>query len=164
MFRGLTYALLGLVAVSNAQAAPKIVPAKLETVQAAIRKPGARAVLVNVWASWCEPCREEMPDIVRAYRAHRRDGLRLVLVSADDEDKRAEAEKFLAAQGVDVDSFLKVGDDMTFINGIDPRWSGALPATFVFDDHGKVVQFWPRQITNQELTGKLTELLKRRKK
>jgi len=164
VFRGLTYALLVLIICSSAQAAPKIVPAKLETVQAAIRKPGARAVLVNVWATWCEPCREEMPDIVRTYRAHKQRGLRLVLVSADDEDGRAEAEKFLAAQGVDVDSFLKVGDDMTFINGIDPRWTGALPATFLFDDRGQVVQFWPRQITRQELTGKLTELLKRRKK
>jgi peroxiredoxin len=158
------YFLLGLVLGGSAQAAPKIVPAKLETVQAAIRKPGARAVVVNVWATWCEPCREEMPDLVRAYRAHKQDGLRLVLVSADDEDGRAEAEKFLAAQGVDFDSFLKVGDDMTFINGIDPRWTGALPATFVFDERGRVVQFWPRQITHQELTTKLTELLKRRKK
>jgi peroxiredoxin len=158
------YLLLGLILGGSAQAAPKIVPARLETVQAAIRKPGARAVVVNVWATWCEPCREEMPDLVRAYRAHKQDGLRLVLVSADDEDGRAEAEKFLAAQGVDFDSFLKVGDDMTFINGIDPRWTGALPATFVFDERGRVVQFWPRQITHQELTSKLTELLKRRKK
>jgi thiol-disulfide isomerase/thioredoxin len=158
------YLLSGLILSGSAQAAPKIVPAKLETVQAAIRKPGARAVVVNVWATWCEPCREEMPDLVRAYRAHKGDGVRLVLVSADDEDGRAEAEKFLAAQGVDFDSFLKVGDDMTFINGIDPRWTGALPATFVFDERGRIVQFWPRQITHQELTGKLTELLKRRKK
>jgi thiol-disulfide isomerase/thioredoxin len=164
MFRCLPYALMGLVVCSSVQAAPKIVPAKVETVQSAIRKPGARAVLVNVWATWCEPCVEEMPDIVRAYRAHKADGLRLVLVSADDEDGRAEAEKFLAAQGVDVDSFMKVGDDMAFINGLDPRWTGALPASFLFDGRGRVVQFWPKQVTHQELTTKLTELLKRRKK
>jgi thiol-disulfide isomerase/thioredoxin len=164
VFLRLIPALLILQLVSTAQAAPKIVPAKVETVNAAIRKPGARAVLVNVWATWCEPCVEEMPDIVRAYRAHKAAGLRLVLVSADDEDGRAAAEKFLAKQGVDVDSFLKVGDDMAFINGLDPRWSGALPASFLFDERGRVVQFWPRQITHQELTTKLNELLKRRKK
>jgi len=163
VLRGLFLALSFSLVASLAQAAPKIVPAKLETVQAAIRKPGARAVLVNVWATWCEPCVEEMPDIVRAWRAHKADGLRLVLVSADDEDGRAAAEKFLAAQGIDFDTFMKVGDDMAFINGLDPRWSGALPVSFLFDGRGKVVQFWPRQITHQELTTKLTELLKRRK-
>jgi thiol-disulfide isomerase/thioredoxin len=164
VLRGLRYALLALLIGGSAQAAPRIVPAKLETVQAAIRKPGARAVLVNVWASWCEPCREEMPDIVRAYRAHKAEGLRLVLISADDPDDRAEAEKFLASQGVDVDSFLKMGDDEAFINGLDRRWSGALPASFLFDGNGHVLAFWPRPITPDELTAKLTLALKRRTK
>jgi thiol-disulfide isomerase/thioredoxin len=164
VLRGLGCALLGVVISTAAQAAPKIVPAKLETVLGAIRKPGARAVLVNVWATWCEPCREEMPDIVRAYRAHKAAGLRLVLVSSDDQEKRAQAEKFLASQGVDVDSFLKVGDDNDFINGLEPRWSGALPASFLFDGRGHLLAFWPRPITHDELTAKLTEALKRRTK
>jgi thiol-disulfide isomerase/thioredoxin len=162
--RALRYTLLALVIGGTAQAAPrvKITPARLETVLDAIRKPGARAVLVNVWATWCEPCREEMPDLIRAYRAHKAQGLRLVLVSSDDEENRAEAEKFLTAQGVDVDSFLKVGDDMAFINGIEKRWTGALPASFIFDGRGRLLQFWPRQITHDELDAKLTEALKRR--
>jgi thiol-disulfide isomerase/thioredoxin len=162
--RALQYAVLALLIGGTAQAAPRatITPAKLETVLAAIRKPGARAVLVNVWATWCEPCREEMPDLVRAYRAHKAEGLRLVLISSDDEENRAEAEKFLAAQGVDVDSFLKVGDDMAFIDGLDKRWSGALPASFIFDGKGRLLHFWPRQITHDELEAKLTEALKRR--
>jgi len=160
--RVLRYVLLALLIGGTAQAAPKITPAKLETVLEAIRKPGARAVLVNVWATWCEPCREEMPDLVRAYRAHKAEGLRLVLVSSDDEENRAEAEKFLAAQGVDVDSFLKVGDDMAFINGIEKRWTGALPASFIFDGRGRLLHFWPQQITRDELDAKLTEALKRR--
>lgn len=164
MARALRYAALVLLIGTSAQAAPRVVPANLPTVLNAIRKPGARAVLVNVWATWCEPCREEMPDIVRAYRAHKAEGLRLVLVSSDDEEKRAEAEKFLASQGVDVDSFLKIGDDNDFINGLEPRWSGALPTTFLFDARGHLLTFWPRQITHDELTAKLTEALKRRKK
>ena len=48
----------------------------------AVRAPGARAVLVNVWATWCDPVAQEMPDLIRFYRDHREDGLRLVLVSA----------------------------------------------------------------------------------
>src|SRR5689334_11485648 len=80
---------------------PQLRPVDLPAARAAIHEPGARAVLVNVWASWCDPCREELPDILRFHRDHRKDGLRLVLISADDASTRAEAARFLAAQGVD---------------------------------------------------------------
>ena len=94
-------------------------------------------MLVNVWATWCEPCREEMPELLRFYRDNRARGLRLVLVSADDEEQRAEVERVLAAEGFDGPAFIKHGDDMTFIDGLDRRWSGELPSTFVFDGSGK---------------------------
>jgi thiol-disulfide isomerase/thioredoxin len=162
--RGLTFTLLALLVGSNAEAAARIVPADLKEVLAAIRKPGAAAVLVNVWATWCEPCRAEMPELVRFYRAHRRQRLRLVLVSADDAEARGQAEKFLASQGVDFQSYLKVGDDMQFIDGLDKRWTGALPASFLFDGKGELRQFWPGPITRAQLDTKLQETLQRRNK
>src|SRR6187402_2506401 len=64
-----------------APAALQVEVAELPAILAAIKAPGAQAVLVNVWATWCEPCREEMPDLVRFYRDHRAQGLRLVLIS-----------------------------------------------------------------------------------
>jgi thiol-disulfide isomerase/thioredoxin len=130
----------------QATARPAVQAATLQKVQEAIRKPGARAVLVNVWATFCEPCREEMPDLLRLYRARQTRGLRLVLVSADDEGGRADVEKALASWGVDFPSYLKTGDDNDFINGLDPRWTGALPASFLFDGQGKLRQFWPGEI------------------
>ena len=41
-------------------------------------------VLLNVWATWCDPCRDEMPSFERLYRDDRRRGLRIVAVSIDD--------------------------------------------------------------------------------
>jgi thiol-disulfide isomerase/thioredoxin len=164
VLRGIRWALLALaVGVPRAQGAPRLVPAKVDRVLAEIHKPGARAVLLNVWATWCEPCREEMPEIVRAYRAYKQRGLRLVLVSADFDEAPAEAQKFLAAQGVDFTTFQKVGDDMSFIDGIDRRWTGALPASFLFDDRGRVVKFWREQVSGDELTAKLDEVLNARR-
>jgi len=110
--------------------------AELPAIVAAIKAPGAQAVLVNVWASWCEPCREEMPDLVRFYRDHRAQGLRVVLISADDDDQRAEVARILGALGFDGPAFIKRGNDMSFIDALDPKWKGALPATFLFDGHG----------------------------
>jgi cytochrome c biogenesis protein CcmG/thiol:disulfide interchange protein DsbE len=43
-------------------------------------------VMIHYWATWCEPCRKEMPDIEAYYRRHREQGLRIVAVSMDDPD------------------------------------------------------------------------------
>lgn len=139
--------------------ASKLEVAGLPAILAAVRAPGARAVLVNVWASWCEPCREELPELLRFYRDNRARGLRLVLVSADDEDQRAAVERLLADAGFDGPAFIKRGDDMAFIEGLDRHWSGELPSTFVFDGQGTKKLFWPGTITYRELGRRVGRLL-----
>ena len=66
-----------------AATAPALVPATADTVFQEVRKPGASVTVVNVWATWCQPCREEFPDLLKLRRAYARQGLRLVLVNAD---------------------------------------------------------------------------------
>jgi hypothetical protein len=53
------------------------------------------------------------------------------------------AQRFLASQGVDFPSFIKDGSesDPRFIDGIEPKWSGALPATLLYDGHGTLRDF-----------------------
>ena len=119
---------------------PALAPATIAQVLAEVRRPGAQVTLVNVWATWCVPCRQEFPDLVRLERKHRDRGLRVLFVSTDFDS--ADAVKFLAEQGVGYLSLFKVGDDMSFINGLSPKWSGALPATFVYDADGRLIRFW----------------------
>jgi len=121
---------------------PAILPITAPQIVAAAAAPGARATLVNVWASWCAPCREEFPGLLQVARAHRNQGLRLILVSADFDDQLAPARQFLRAHGYADTSFVKTGDDMSFIQTLTPRWSGALPATLVYDARGRLVSFW----------------------
>ena len=104
-----------------------------------VNEPGAEVVLVNVWATWCAPCIEEMPDLLRLRREFR--GLRLVLVSADFESARQQVRERLAGLGVDFETFRRTGKDMEFINALDERWSGALPASFVYDGEGRLHHF-----------------------
>lgn len=117
-------------------------PVTAEQLIARTREPGARATLVNVWATWCAPCREEFPAIVSLAERHRDAGLRVLFVSADFEDQAHEARVFLAQHRAPGPWLLKAGPDMEFINGLDRRWSGALPVTLVYDSNGQPVEFW----------------------
>ena len=148
-------ALLGLILVSagcsrggsststsRSRGAPTVIAVSAPQVQALVARPGARATLVNVWATWCPPCREEFPGLVNVGRTRRVDGLRLIFVSADMEDQVADVRKFLAAHGVSDTAYIMTGDAMTFINTLNPKWTGALPATFVYNGRGELASFW----------------------
>jgi thiol-disulfide isomerase/thioredoxin len=138
---------------------PEVVPADIGAVMAAVRRPGARAVLVNVWATWCEPCVTEMPDILKFYRTHRDRGLRLILVSADFSTEKKPVATFLASLGVDFRTYLKSGDDQSFIDGLDRRWNGTLPASLLFDGSGQRQRLWSGPVTYEALAKELEGIL-----
>jgi thiol-disulfide isomerase/thioredoxin len=151
MFQTIAAALLAL--------APALAPADAGRVLDEVRRPGARAVLVNVWATWCTPCREEMPDLVRLHRDWADRGFRLVLVSGDFEEDAEAAREFLGSVGVDFPTLLKTQADMPFIDGLDERWSGALPATFLYDGNGKLVDSWEGKADAATLRSKVARVL-----
>ena len=140
----------------------EITPATGNEIRTAISRSNARATVVNVWATWCLPCREEFPDLVRLYRAYRDTGVALVLVSADFEDQLPAAREFLAEQGVDFPSFAKRGGDAEFIDALDPRWSGALPATWIYDADGVIRHFREGKTTFHALEQELLQVLRQR--
>ena len=129
---------IGAAAPTHAAQAPSasLVPATAADVLRAVNAPGAKVVMLNVWATWCLPCREEMPDILRLRRAYLARGLRVILVSGDFSADADQAAAFLHEQGVDFTTYLKNEGDMAFIDALDPKWSGALPATFIYDGEG----------------------------
>jgi len=102
-------------------------------------KEKGRVVVVNYWATWCEPCREEFPDLIELQRRYAGRGLVLLSISLDSPDVRETAvREFLAQQRPVFPVFIKTsGDPDEFISAIDPDWSGALPATFVYDRSGR---------------------------
>jgi thiol-disulfide isomerase/thioredoxin len=96
---------------------------------------------VDFWATWCAPCREEMPLLAKLELGLREKGFRLVTVSADDPGQERAAVDFLKKSGIGGPAYLRrAADDDKFINSVDPKWSGALPALFLYNRQGKLVK------------------------
>lgn len=101
-----------------------------------------KAVVVNMWATWCGPCRDEFPELVRFDREMAQRGVAFVSISMDMESARdTQVVPFLVKQHASFRTYIKAprGDE-EFINAIDPDWTGALPATFIYDTSGHLVK------------------------
>jgi thiol-disulfide isomerase/thioredoxin len=136
--------LIALLAVSLVAAAPqKLTPLDETGVQKLIAAQKGKAVLVNFWATWCEPCRAEMPQLVAMNSRLKGKPFQLLVISADEPEQAADAYKFVTSHSVPLPSYIKhAKSDDHFINAFDPKWSGAVPALFLYDRTGKRVKSW----------------------
>jgi thiol-disulfide isomerase/thioredoxin len=101
----------------------------------------ARPLLINFWATWCEPCREEFPDLVQIEKEYKARGLEFVTVSLDDPaDIKTSVPQFLRQMRAPAPAYLlNVPDPEPSIKMVDQTWGGALPATFLYDAQGQIV-------------------------
>jgi thiol-disulfide isomerase/thioredoxin len=141
----------------------KVSPVTAEELKQAVSNASAKVVLVNLWATWCGPCREEFPDLLRLEREYRGRGLKVFLVSADFENELPVVKRFLARQGVTFPTYFKAQKDMEFINGLEPRWSGALPATLLYDSTGRLRDFWEGKATYAMFRQKVESIMEEHK-
>jgi thiol-disulfide isomerase/thioredoxin len=97
-----------------------------------------KVLLVDFWATWCAPCRDELPKLVGLYSAYKQKGLSFAAISCDEPEQEAQAAAFVNKQAAPLPHYIRrAKDDDQFINAVDPKWSGALPALFVFDRMGR---------------------------
>jgi thiol-disulfide isomerase/thioredoxin len=99
-----------------------------------------RVLLVNFWATWCDPCREEMPALVSAAKGFSAKDVAVALVSTDSLKKTPDVEKFLASGKIPFVCWqAKSADPQRFIDAVDKSWNGAVPYTLVYDRKGELV-------------------------
>src|SRR5438105_14487585 len=100
-----------------------------------------RPLLINFWATWCDPCREEFPDLVKIDADYPAARLNFVAVSLDEvADIKTAVPKFLKEMKAMMSVvLLNVNDPEPAIKVVDAAWDGQLPATFLYDKDGHVV-------------------------
>lgn len=111
--------------------------------QIAARK--GKVVVVNFWATWCGPCKEEFPDLVKLQNANKTKGLELVTVALDDAKSMPAIKAFLSKNKLGTGTFVnkggaELGND--YLKYLEPKLPAddpvAIPRTYVFDKTGKL--------------------------
>lgn len=148
-------------------AAPVVCEVDLEGLKKLLQRDAtqnARPLLVNFWATWCEPCREEFPDLVLIGEDYRGRGVDFITVSLDDpaEIKTGVPQFLREMRAEKIPSYLlNVPDPEPAIKLVDAEWKGGLPATFLFDAQGALVFKHTGRIKPAELRAALDALVRK---
>jgi peroxiredoxin len=102
-----------------------------------LRSLRGEVVLLNVWATWCFPCRREMPALEQLHRDWSGSGLRIVAVSIDAANAGRDIREFVAEHGLTFDIVHDPGQDVTRAF----RTIG-VPETFLIDAEGRLRRHW----------------------
>lgn len=96
-----------------------------------------KPLLVNFWATWCEPCRDEYPLLNDLAKEYGPQGLKVVGVSFDQDGDLILMRRFLARYKPVFPNYRKKeGGEEQFIQAVMPGWNGALPATVFYTKDG----------------------------
>ncbi len=109
-------------------------------------------VLINNWATWCPPCKEEMPTLLKYFKAHSDQGFMLIGIEAGDPAE--DVAKFVDENGL---SFLILLDPNN--KSLIAFHNDSLPSSYVIDHGGNVILAWTGPINQAMLEKYLTPLL-----
>ncbi|MCC4211184.1 redoxin domain-containing protein [Leeuwenhoekiella parthenopeia] len=115
---------------------------------------GSKYTIIDFWASWCKPCREENPNVVNVYNQYHDKGLNIISVSLDRESAR---DKWLAAIENDKMTWYHVSNLMEWQDPIARKYGiTAIPATYLLDSEGVIIE---KNLRGEALVSKMQELL-----
>ena len=124
-----------------------------------IQKKSDTTFVINFWATWCSPCVKEIGYFEELYKTYPSDKLQVILVSLDfPNQKDQRVIPFLKERGITAPVRLMSDLDYnSWIDLVDPSWSGAIPATLIFNAEERV--FLEKELTQSELYDHVNQIL-----
>ncbi len=123
-------------------------------------KPKDKPLLINFWATWCIPCREEFPDLVDIDKEFT-GKIDFITITLDDPAEiERDVKKFLTEMKATMPTYLLyTPDESEVIGSISKDWAGGLPFTVLYDEAGKLVMFKQGKIKHDVVTTEIRKLL-----
>ena len=152
--------LAAVAATTSLVEAKGLVPLDEQAFRQVVAAHRGRVLLVDFWATWCAPCREELPKLVVLFSDYRQRGLGFVTISCDEPEQEPQAEAFVRKYGAPTPYYIRrANNDDQFINAIDAKWSGALPALFLFDRKSSQAYSFIGETDMKQVEGAIRKLL-----
>ena len=155
--------LLGFSLLLSAPAfAQRVAVIKFAELQKRLARPTDTTYVVNFWATWCAPCVKELPGFEQLRTAHATQKVKVLLVSLDyvsQLDKKVKPfvkQRALKSEVV----LLNESDPNTWIDKLDPKWSGALPFTLIVNQQTKRRLTFEQELSLAELTAAVRKVQK----
>ncbi len=125
-----------------------------------IKNREGRVLLINIWATWCVPCKEEFPDLIKISDKYG-EQIELVGISIDYPDEvESKIIPFLSELKPNFINYVNVENDTeNFINNLNLKWSGAIPATFFYDSDGKQFSFYEGKMSFMEIENEVLKMI-----
>lgn len=147
-------ALAGVPAPANVEyPAPELELSDLQGEIHSLAEYQGKVILVNLWATWCPPCKQEMPDLLAYYEAHKTEGF--IIIAINDGDPTDEVVAFVQEYGLTFPVWL----DPTYIATEKAFRAPGLPSTYVIDRDGIVRLQWSGALNLQALETYVTPML-----
>lgn len=130
------------IGINSAQYKFEVKTINESELQELIDNRNGKVLLLNIWATWCPPCRKEIPDLVRLSNNYK-NIVDVVGISIDyPEDIGQKIIPFLEENNVLYVNYISAfRKDEDLINFINKNWGGALPASFIYNPNGDLLHF-----------------------
>ena len=114
--------------------------------------------IINFWATWCAPCRKELPEFEKIHKDYAQEKVKVLLVSLDfpNQAEKSLNNYLISAHITAPVILLNEPDANAWIDKVDTAWSGALPATLIFRKKDRF--FYEKELTYQDIKTTISSL------
>lgn len=152
---GIIFLMISLVSFSNSAKAPDFNLKDQYGVIHSLENYKGKVIFLNFWATWCPPCKKEMPDVESIYKEYGENKKDVVILGVNSE-KENEVKKFLKDKGY---TFPTVIDENSEV--MKKYFIQAFPTSFVIDKEGNVYGYVMGGLTKEQIKQVIEEVLKK---
>lgn len=152
---GIIFLMISLVSFSNSAKAPDFNLKDQYGVVHSLENYKGKVIFLNFWATWCPPCKKEMPDIENIYKEYGENKKDVIILGINSE-KENEVKKFLKDRGY---TFPTVIDENSEV--MRKYFIQAFPTSFVIDKEGNVYGYVMGGLTKEQIKQVIEEVLKK---